>query len=64
MSHKFKVGQSVHLTRDALRTASNTTFKILALRPTEDGDPKYLIKSDSERTQRIVAQSAIKTGNA
>jgi len=64
MNHKFKVGQSVKLTRDSLRTASDATFRILALRPFEDGDPKYLIKSDSERVQRIVAQSAIKNENA
>lgn len=60
MSHKFKVGQSVRLTRDNLRTSSDATFKILALRPADGDDPHYLVKSDSERVQRIVAQSAIK----
>jgi len=61
MSHKFKVGQSVQLTRDSVRMTQAGSFRILALRPSEDDDPKYLIKSDAERCQRIVPQSAIKT---
>ena len=65
MSHKFKIGQTVQLTRDNARPAnsnsnSNSNFRIVALRPSEGDDPHYLIKSDSERAQRIVAQSAIK----
>lgn len=60
MSHKFKVGQTVQLTRDAARLAKDGNFRILALRPSEDGDPHYLVKSDGERNQRIVPQSAMK----
>jgi hypothetical protein len=61
MSHKFKIGQTVQLTRDSARLANNPgNFRILALRPVEGDDPHYLIKSDSERAQRIVAQSAIR----
>jgi hypothetical protein len=60
MSHKFKIGQTVQLTRDNARLANNAgNFRIVALRPSEGNDPHYLIKSDSERAQRIVAQSAI-----
>ena len=64
MSHRFKIGQTVQLARDTVRMTQDGSFRILALRPSEDGDPKYLIKSDAERCQRIVAQSAIKVGNA
>jgi hypothetical protein len=61
MNHRFKIGQTVQLTRDSLRVANDNHFKILALRPPETGDdPLYLVKSDSERHQRIVPQSAIK----
>lgn len=62
MVHKFRIGQTVQLTRDNLRTSGDATFKILALRPVDRDDPHYLVKSDSERVQRIIAQSAIKQG--
>lgn len=64
MIHKFKVGQSVQISRDNLRTVNDGYFRIVALRPSEDGDPLYLVKSDSERHQRIVPQSAIKMNAA
>ncbi|MBY0532804.1 MAG: hypothetical protein K2P86_12620 [Xanthobacteraceae bacterium] len=64
MIHKFKIGQTVQLTRDNLRTANQNRFRILALRPFDGDDPLYLVKSDSERCQRIVPQSAIKTDAA
>ena len=60
MIHKFKIGQSVRLTRDNLRTVNEGYFRILALRPSDGDDPLYLVKSDSERHQRIVPQSSIK----
>jgi len=60
MLHKFRIGQTVHLTRDNLRVANDNSFRILALRPFDGDDPLYLVKSDAERCQRIIAQSAIK----
>lgn len=62
MIHKFRIGQSVQLTRDNLRVANDNYFRILALRPFDGEDPLYLVKCDSERHQRIVPQSAIKPG--
>lgn len=61
MIHKFRIGQTVQLTRDALRVVNENQFRILALRPFEGDDPLYLVKSDGERCQRIVAQSTIRT---
>lgn len=58
--HRFRIGQTVQLTRDNLRVANDTHFRILALRPFDGDDPLYLVKSDNERHQRIVPQSAIK----
>jgi hypothetical protein len=60
MPHRFRIGQTVQLTRDNLRVANDNHFRILALRPFDGDDPLYLVKSDSERCQRIIAQSAIK----
>ena len=60
MIHRFKIGQSVQLTRDNLRTVNEGYFRILALRPSDGNDPLYLVKSESERHQRIVPQSSIK----
>lgn len=64
MIHKFRIGQTVQLTRDNLRTVNEGYFRILALRPFDGDDPLYLVKSDSERCQRIVQQSAIKANAA
>lgn len=58
--HRFKLGQTVQLTRDNLRPANDFHFRILALRPFDGDDPLYLVKSDDERHQRIIPQSAIK----
>lgn len=60
MIHKFRIGQTIQLTRDNLRVSNGGHFRILALRPFDGEDPLYLVKSDSERHQRIVPQSAIK----
>jgi len=60
MLHKFRIGQTVQLTRDGLRVMNENQFRILALRPYEGDDPLYLVKSDGERCQRIVAQSAMR----
>ncbi|MBX3533624.1 MAG: hypothetical protein KF826_04670 [Xanthobacteraceae bacterium] len=60
MIHRFRVGQTVQLTRDHLRVANDIYFRILALRPFDGDEPLYLVKSDSERHQRIVPQSAMK----
>jgi hypothetical protein len=61
MNHRFKIGQTVQLTQDNLRVPNDNHFRILALRPPEAGDdPLYLVKSDNERHQRIVPQSAIR----
>lgn len=60
MIYKFRVGQTIQLTRDGLRVANDNYFRILSLRPSDGDDPLYLVKSDSERHQRIVPQSAIK----
>lgn len=61
MIHRFRIGQTVQLTRNALRIANDTYFRILALRPSDGNDPLYLVKSDNERHQRIVPQSAMRT---
>jgi hypothetical protein len=55
--HKFKVGQTVDLIRSTFRSAAEGTYHIVSLRPAEDGNIQYRIKSDSEAHERVVSES-------
>lgn len=56
-THKFKVGQTVDLIQSTFRSAAKGHYEIVSLRPTEDGNPQYRIKSKSESHERVVAES-------
>jgi hypothetical protein len=57
--HKFKVGQTVDLIRSTFRSAAPGTYQIVGLRPTDDGNTSYRIKSKSEAHERVVAESEL-----
>jgi len=56
-THKFKIGQSVDLMPSTFRSAAKGQYRIVSLRPAEDGGPQYCIKSPSEAHERVVAES-------
>lgn len=56
-THKFKVGQTVDLVPSTFRSAARGNYQIVSLRPAEDGNPRYRIKSKSEAHERVVAES-------
>jgi hypothetical protein len=55
--HKFKVGQTVDLIHSTFRSAAKGTYQIVSLRPVEDGNTQYRIKSKSEAHERVVSES-------
>jgi len=55
--HKFKVGQTVDLIQSTFRSAARGSYQIVGLRPAEDGDTQYRIKSRSEAHERVVSEN-------
>lgn len=55
--HKFKVGQTVDLIPSTFRSAAKGNYQIVSLRPSEDGNTEYRIKSKSEAHERVVSES-------
>ena len=57
MKPKFKVGQTVQLSTNGLgRTARGTSYEIISIRPADDDEFQYVIKSAAEAYQRCVAR--------
>jgi hypothetical protein len=60
MTHKFRLGQTVRLSRGlASRTAPGGDFKVIRQLPTGDGEPQYRIKSVREPCERVAKESDI-----
>ena len=55
--HKFKVGQSVDLIPSTFRSAAKGTYQIVSVRPADDGNTQYRIKSKSEAHERVVSET-------
>jgi hypothetical protein len=62
MAHKFKIGQSVDLESNILRSLAPTRYEIRHLIPASDGnpdDPCYRIKSVAEKHERAAPESEL-----
>jgi hypothetical protein len=53
-AHKFKVGQTVDLIPSTFRSAAKGAYEIVSLRPLENGNLQYRIRSKSESHERVV----------
>ena len=59
-SHKYKVGQSVRFTSNAMRRlGANGSFKIVNLLPSEGDHQQYRIKSASETHERVAKENEL-----
>jgi hypothetical protein len=58
--HRFKIGQTIGFRsyRDA-RSGPPGRYQIVALRPEQDGEPSYRIKSPLEQHDRIALESEL-----
>jgi len=60
MSHKFSVGQKVHLAHRKMVSASEGQYEVRRLLPSSDSggdDPAYRIKSIDETHERVALES-------
>lgn len=56
--YKYTVGDTIAFTnQDRTRSAATGSYRVVAQRPVTDGEPWYVIKSDLERHDRVVAES-------
>jgi hypothetical protein len=61
MTHKFRTGQIVHLSRSlTTRSAPGGDYKVVRQLPVDGGEePQYRIKSVSEPYERVAKESDI-----
>ena len=59
MSHKFTIGQTVHLALSNTRGAIAGDYEVRGLMPSSDyqSEPRYRVKNLTERHERVVAES-------
>ena len=58
--HKFEIGQTVYFTSRPLgHMASNGTYRIVRLLPSDGDDYQYRVKSAAEVFERVVKESQL-----
>ncbi len=62
MSHKFAIGQTVHLVPSNANNGVAGSYEIRQLMPVSDyqTEPRYRVRNVTERHERIVAESDLK----
>ena len=59
--HKYAIGESItFVNEDRTRTAATGVYRVVGRRPVNNGEPWYIIKSDLERYDRVVAESDLR----
>ncbi len=59
-THKFRVGESVHLTAGIyVRGRVTSVYKVTQLLPSDGDEQQYRIKSDTEPHERVAKQSQL-----
>jgi len=60
MPHKFKVGQSVHLSASGVNRHAAGIYKVVAHLPEERGDRQYRVQNTVGTQQRVVWESQLR----
>ncbi len=60
MSHKYKIGQRVHLSASGLNRHVAGIYKIVAQLPEERGDRQYRVENSAGTQQRVVWESHLR----
>lgn len=55
-THRYKVGDVVEIMRSTMRSAAEGDYEIVRLIPCDSNDPRYCLKSRSEKYERIVSE--------
>jgi hypothetical protein len=54
--HQFKVGDWVDIVPSTLRSAAPGRYRIVRLIPCDANDPRYCIRSDNEKHDRVLPE--------
>jgi hypothetical protein len=54
--HQFKVGDWVDILPSTLRSAAPGRYRIVRLVPCDANDPRYCIRSDNEKHDRVLPE--------
>ena len=60
MSHKYKIGQRVHLSASGLNRHVAGIYKVVAQLPEERGDRQYRVENGAGTQQRVVWESHLR----
>jgi hypothetical protein len=62
--YRFKIGETITF-QSSMRNRSAATgeYQVIALRPSDEGEPSYRIKSELERHERIARESELRWTN-
>ena len=57
--HRFKLGQMVEIMPTTLRAAVTGQYEIIRLLPCNSNDPRYRLKSENEKYERILSEGEL-----
>jgi hypothetical protein len=57
--HRFKIGQMVEVMPTTLRAAVTGRYEIIRLVPCDSNDPRYRLKSQDEKYERILSETEL-----
>ena len=60
MTHKYKIGQRVHLSASGLNRHVAGIYKVVAQLPEERGDRQYRVENSTGTQQRVVWESHLR----
>jgi len=59
--YRFKIGETISFQSSLRnRSAAIGNYQVIGLRPSDEGEPSYRIKSELERHERIARESELK----
>ncbi|MBZ0147540.1 MAG: hypothetical protein K8F62_08370 [Pseudorhodoplanes sp.] len=57
--HRFKIGQMVEVMPTTLRAAVTGRYEIIRLVPCDSQDPRYRLKSEDEKYERVLSEGEL-----
>lgn len=57
--HRFRIGQMVEIMPTTLRQAVTGRYEIIRLVPCDSNDPRYRLKSEDEKYERILSETEL-----
>lgn len=58
-THRYRIGQMVEIMPTTLRAAVTGRYEIIRLVPCDSNDPRYRLKSENEKYERILSEGEL-----